>query len=143
MAKKIKFNYTGKLDGGEIFDTSMHEEHGHPIEFEVGKGTIIPGLEKELISMKKGDKKEILVKADEAYGQPQENLVRELPKGPVPEGMKLEKGAVIYLKTPEGHPFPAKVVEVKEETVLLDLNHPLAGKDLTFEVEVVDISEEK
>jgi FKBP-type peptidyl-prolyl cis-trans isomerase 2 len=136
---KIKFNYTGKLDNGEVFDTSKHEDHEHPIEFEAGKGMIIPGLEKELVKMKKGDKKEIKVKADEAYGQPQDNLIREIPKGPVPEGMKLEKDAVIYLKTPEGHPFPAKIVEVKKETVILDLNHPLAGKDLIFDVEIVEI----
>jgi FKBP-type peptidyl-prolyl cis-trans isomerase 2 len=137
---KIKFNYTGKLDNGEVFDTSKHDDHQHPIEFEAGKGMIIPGLEKELVKMKKGDKKTIKVKADEAYGQPQETLIRELPKGPVPEGMKLEKDAVIYLKTPQGQPLPAKIVEVKDETVVLDLNHPLAGKDLTFEVEVVEVT---
>ncbi len=138
---KIKFNYTGKLASGEVFDTSKHDDHEHPIEFEAGKGMIIPGLEKELVKMKKGDKKTINVKADDAYGQPQEGLVREVPKGPVPEGVELKKDTVLYLKTPEGHPLPAKVVEVKDETVVLDLNHPLAGKDLTFEVEVVDISE--
>lgn len=138
---KIKFNYTGKLDNGEVFDTSKHDEHEHPIEFEAGKGMIIPGLEKELVKMKKGDKKTITVKANEAYGQPQDTLVRELPKGPVPEGMTLEPGKVIYLQTPEGQPFPAKIVEVKDETVVLDLNHPLAGKDLTFEVEITEISE--
>ena len=67
-------------------------------------------------------------------------MVREVPKGPVPEGMKLEKGAMLYLKTPEGQPFPAKVMEIKEETVVLDINHPLAGQDLTFDVEIIEVS---
>ena len=89
--------------------------------------------------MKKGDKKTITVKAKDAYGEPNPELVREMPKGPVPEGMKLEKGAVVYLKTPDGQPFPARIVDVQEETVKVDLNHPLAGQDLTFEVEIVDI----
>ena len=134
---KVKFHYKGTLKSGDIFDNS---EGRDPLEFEVGKGMIIPGLEKEMLGMKKGDKKTITVSAKDAYGEPRNDMVREVPKGPVPEGMKLEKGTVLYLKTPEGQPFPAKVVEVKEETVVLDLNHPLAGQDLTFEVEVLDIS---
>jgi len=133
-AKKIKFHYTGKLENGEKFDSSEGKE---PLEFEPGKKMIIPGLEKELVKLKKGDKKSITVKADEAYGQPRKDLVKEIPKGPLPEGMKLEKGTVIYLRTPEGHPFPVKVEDVKEKTVVLDMNHPLAGKTLIFDVEIL------
>ncbi len=134
---KVKFHYKGTLKSGDVFDNSEGRE---PLEFEVGKGMIIPGLEKEMMGLKKGDKKSITVAAKEAYGEPNKELIKEVPKGPVPEGMKLEKGAMLYLKTPEGQPFPAKVVEVKEETVVLDLNHPLAGQDLTFNVEIVEVS---
>jgi len=133
---KVKFHYKGTLKSGEVFDNSEGRE---PLQFEAGKGMIIPGLEKEMMGMKKGDKKKITVKAKDAYGEPKKELIREMPKGPVPEGMKLEKGAVVYLKTPDGQPFPAKIVDVKGETVTVDLNHPLAGQDLTFEVEIVEV----
>ena len=134
---KVKFHYKGTLKSKEVFDNSEGRE---PLEFEVGKSMIIPGLEKEMMGMKKGEKKSIKVVAKDAYGEPKKEMVREVPKGPVPEGMKLEKGIMLHLKTPEGQPFPAKVVEVKEETVVLDLNHPLAGQDLTFNVEIVEVS---
>lgn len=136
QGSKVKFNYKGTLKSGEMFDTS---EGRDPLEFEAGKGMIIPGLEKEMMGLKKGDKKKISVEANNAYGMPNTELVKEFPKGPVPEGMKLEAGAVIYLKSPEGQPFPAKIIEVKEETVILDLNHPLSGKDLVFEVEIAEV----
>src|SRR3989344_3766155 len=103
---KVKFHYTGKLNDGEVFDSSLERA---PLEFVAGSGMIIPGL------------------------------VRELPKGPVPEGMELKAGAMIYLRGPDGQPFPAKILEVKDATVVLDLNHPLAGQDLTFEVEIVGV----
>ena len=134
---KVKFHYKGTLKSGEVFDNS---EGRDPLEFEVGKGMIIPGLEKEMLGMKKGEKKTINIAAKDAYGEPRDDMVREVPKGPVPEGMKLEKGAMLYLKTPEGQPFPAKVMEIKEETVVLDINHPLAGQDLTFDVEIIEVS---
>ncbi|MEK6916751.1 MAG: FKBP-type peptidyl-prolyl cis-trans isomerase [Nanoarchaeota archaeon] len=85
---KVKFHYTGKLDNGEVFDSSLERD---ALEFEVGAGMIIPGLEKEMVGMKKGDKKTITVKSQEAYGEPRAELVRELPRGPVPEGMELIK----------------------------------------------------
>ncbi|AJF61214.1 TPA: peptidylprolyl isomerase [Candidatus Woesearchaeota archaeon] len=133
---KVKFHYTGKLNDGEVFDSSLERA---PLEFVAGSGMIIPGLEREMLGMKKGEKKVIKVIAKEAYGESREELVRELPKGPVPEGMELKAGAMIYLRGPDGQPFPAKILEVKDATVVLDLNHPLAGQDLTFEVEIVGV----
>ena len=133
---KVKFHYTGKLDSGEVFDSSKERD---PLEFECGAGMIIPGLEKEMKGMEKGDKKTIKVKAKDAYGEHNDALQKEVPKGPVPPDLKLEEGSVLYLKTPEGHPVPVKILKVKKETLVLDFNHPLAGKDLTFEVEIVDV----
>jgi peptidylprolyl isomerase len=130
----MKFHYTGKFESGEVFDSSEGKD---PLEFEPGKNMIIPGLEKALVKLKKGDKKTIKVEAKDAYGEHKKELLKEIPKGPVPEGMKLEKGTVLYLKTPDGQPFPVKIEDVKEKTVVVDLNHPLAGKKLVFEVEVV------
>ena len=130
----MKFHYTGKLETGEKFDSSKGRK---PLEFEPGKGMIIPGLEKELVKMKKGDKRTITVEAKDAYGDHKKDLLKEIPKGPLPKEMKLEKDSVIYIKSPDGQPFPVRVDEVKKDTVVLDLNHPLAGKKLIFEVEIV------
>ena len=103
-----------RLKNKEVFDSSLERE---PLELEVGSGMIIPGLEKEMLGMKKGDKKTITVESQHAYGEPREELKRELPKGPVPEGMELKVGAMIYLKGPDGQPFPAKILEVKDEKI--------------------------
>lgn len=135
---KVKFHYSGRLESGESFDSSVDRD---PLEFVVGNGNIIPGLEKEILKMKKGEKKTITVPAEEAYGPRNEELSREIPKGPLPQGLNLQVGAVLYLKTPDGTPFPATVAEVKEDTVVIDFNHPLAGKTLIFDIEILDISE--
>jgi len=134
---KVKFHYKGKLESGEIFDSSNGKA---PLEFEAGKRNIIPGLEKELIGMKTGDKKIIQVAPDDAYGKSMSELIREVPKGPMPPGIKLEKGTILYLRTPEGQPVLATVSDIKETSIVLDFNHPLAGKKLIFDVEVVDVS---
>lgn len=134
---KVKFHYTGRFESGEIFDSSDGRE---PLQFEAGAGGIIPGLEKNMVGMKVGEKKHVEVSPDEAYGERNEELIREIPKGPVPEGMKIEEGTMLYLKTPDGQPFPAVVKEVKEDTFVIDFNHPMAGKKLLFDVEIVEIS---
>jgi FKBP-type peptidyl-prolyl cis-trans isomerase 2 len=133
----VKFHYTGKLDSGTVFDSSEGKE---PLQFKVGEGMIIPGLEKQLVGMKVGEKKEISVPPDEAYGERRDDLTREIPKGPVPEGMALEKGAIIYLKTPDGQAIPATILEVKDQTVVMDFNHPLAGQTLVFNVEILEVA---
>ena len=133
----VKFHYTGKLESGTVFDSSEGKE---PHQFKVGEGMIIPGLEKQMVGMKAGDKKEISVSPAEAYGDRREDLTREIPKGPVPEGMTLEKGAIIYLKTPDGQAIPATIMEVKDQTVVMDFNHPLAGQTLVFNVEIVEVA---
>ncbi|MFH2020696.1 MAG: peptidylprolyl isomerase [archaeon] len=133
----VKFHYIGKLESGEIFDKS---EGRPPLEFVVGKGLIIPGLEKEIMGMKAGGKKTVKISSADAYGEPKSELIRELPKGPVPEGMKLEVGTVLYLKTPDGHPIPVTVKEVKGEMVVLDFNHPLSGKNLIFDIEIMEVA---
>ncbi len=134
---KIKFHYTGKLKTGELFDKS---EGRGPLEVEIGKGMIIPGLEEGISGMKEGEKKEITVEAKDAYGAPRDDMIKEIPKGPIPDDVKLEPGTMLYLRTQQGQPFPAKILEVKDDTVVLDLNHPLAGKDLIFEIEIVEIA---
>ncbi len=132
----VEINYTGKLKkNGMIFDTSEGKE---PLSFIFGKNMIIPGLEEELVGMKKGDKKTIEVSKEKAYGNYNENAIQEIPKTEFPKDIELKKGTNLVAQTPYG-PIPIVIKEVKDESVLVDFNHPLAGKDLIFEVEVVNV----
>ena len=135
----VKVHYTGTLDSGEEFDSSEGKE---PITFEVGSGQIIPGFEKAVIGMKEGEEKDVHIKAEDAYGNPNPELVQKVPKNLVPENIELKEGVVLGMQAPTGQVLPAKVVKIEDDTVELDLNHPLAGKDLNFKIKVVEIVNE-
>jgi FKBP-type peptidyl-prolyl cis-trans isomerase SlpA len=132
----VKVHYTGKLTDGQVFDTSDGKE---PIEFTLGKGQLIPGFEKGLIDMKLNEKKTINIPMEEAYGEPREELVQEVEKSQLPEEIKPEVGMGLVSKAPDGKEMNLIVAEVKEESIVVDGNHPLAGKDLIFDLEVVEI----
>lgn len=134
---KVSFNYVGTLSNGEVFDKN---ESGKPLEFVVGENQIIQGLEKAMLGMKKGEKKKVIVKAEDAYGPRAEQLVRKVPLSSVPEGMKVEKDIMLMVRDGEGNEIPVRVLEVEKETFTVDFNHPFAGKDLTFEVEIVSVN---
>ncbi|WP_339653470.1 peptidylprolyl isomerase [Flavobacterium frigidarium] len=134
----VKVHYTGKLADGQVFDTSEGKE---PLSFTLGEGRLIPGFEKGLIDMKLNEKKTINITKDDAYGDPREDLIIEVPKTELPQEMTPEVGMGLVSRTPEGQEMNLMVVEVREETVVLDGNHPLAGKDLIFDLEVVEITE--
>ncbi|MBT4577329.1 peptidylprolyl isomerase, partial [Candidatus Woesearchaeota archaeon] len=134
---KIKLHYTGTLEDGTVFDSSKDKE---PLEFEVGAGQVIPGFDEGVIGLKAGEKKTINIPADKAYGQYDEKRMGEYPKENVPKDMELKVGAKMFLQSPDGGVALATIKEIKEEVVLLDLNHPLAGKDLTFEVEIIEVN---
>jgi len=132
----VKVHYTGKLTDGQVFDTSQGKD---PIEFTLGKGQLIPGFEKGLLDMKVNEKKTITIPKEEAYGEPREDLVQEVEKNQLPEEIKPEVGMGLVSRTPDGREMNLVVAEVKEETIVVDGNHPLAGKDLVFDLEVVEI----
>jgi len=132
----VKVNYTGKLSDGQIFDTSEGRE---PLEFTLGQGQLIPGFEKGVIDMKLNEKKTITIAKEEAYGDVNPALIQEVSKADLPQDMTPEVGMGLVSKTQDGRETNLIVVEVKEETIVLDANHPLAGKDLVFDLEVVDI----
>lgn len=132
----VKVHYTGKLADGQVFDSSEGKE---PIEFTLGQGQLIPGFEKGLIDMKLNEKKTINIPKEEAYGEPREDLVQEVEKSQLPEEIKPEVGMGLVSKTPDGREMNLVVAEVKEDTIVVDGNHPLAGKDLVFDLEVVEI----
>ena len=134
----VKVNYTGKLSNGQIFDTSEGKE---PIEFTLGLGRLIPGLEKGIIDMKLNEKKSISVAKEEAYGEVNPSLIQEVNKKDLPQDMEPKVGMGLVSKSPEGQEINLMVAEVKEDTIIIDGNHPLAGHDLIFEIEVLEIKE--
>ncbi|MFZ1798572.1 MAG: peptidylprolyl isomerase [Chitinophagaceae bacterium] len=133
---KIKVHYHGKLDDGTTFDSS---EGRDPLAFEVGSGMVIPGFDAGVTGMEKGEKKTIIIPSDEAYGPMLNEMVMEFPKERFPEDMKPEVGMSLNMSNQEGQSFPVVIKEVKDDVVVLDANHPLAGKDLTFDLELVEI----
>ena len=133
---KVKVHYTGRLEDGTVFDTSIAEGR-EPLEVELGLGQLIKGFENGLIEMSEGEKKTIEISVEDAYGEPRPEFINEVPKTNVPEGIQV--GESLQGNGPQG-PVNVKVIAVNEETVTLDANHPLAGKKLIFDLEVVSIS---
>ncbi len=132
---KVKFDYTLTVEKEEV-ETSKGKE---PLEYVHGKSMLIPGLEKELAGMKVGDTKVITVKAEDAYGPVRPEAVRELEKEKLPKDVTPEVGMVLEMQDPQGNAYPAMVKEVKDKTFVLDFNHPLAGKELQFDVKIVAV----
>src|SRR5690625_1569386 len=132
----VKVHYTGKLNDGQVFDSSRERE---PIEFKVGAGQMIPGFEKGVLDMELHQKKEISIKPEEAYGEVKDELFQEIPKPQLPEEIKPEVGMGLAASMPDGSQQQLRVSEVKEDSIVVDANHPLAGKDLNIELEVVEI----
>ena len=132
----VAIHYTGTLLDGTTFDSSDGRD---PLEFVVGSGQIIPGLDVALPGMAVGDKKTVQIECAQAYGPLNPGLRQSIPREGIPDGIPLEIGSQLQMQTPDGHPLPVMVVEVDEATVTLDANHPLAGKDLTFDIELMRI----
>ena len=132
----VKVHYTGKLLDGTTFDSS---EGRDPLEFTVGAGQMISGFDSGVQGMNVGDKKTIQIAPDDAYGQRDEEAVIEFPKENVPADLQVEPGMQLTLRNQHGHPIPVVVLEVKDDVIVMDANHMLAGKDLVFDVEVVEI----
>jgi peptidylprolyl isomerase len=136
----IKVHYHGKLADGSTFDSSEGRE---PLEFEVGGGMVIPGFDEGVTGMAVGEKKTILIPADEAYGPKQEEMLMEFPRDRFPADMVPEVGMQLNMSNGSGQNFPVTITEVGDENVMLDANHPLAGEDLTFDLELVEIVKSK
>jgi len=133
---KVQLHYTGTLADGSTFDSS---EGRDPLEFTVGSGQIIPGLDKAIPGMVVGDKKTVVIPAEEAYGESHPDAVQAIPRSNVPAEIPLEVGIQLQMQSPSGQVVPVTVVSITEEEVTLDANHPLAGKELTFAIELVSI----
>ncbi len=132
---KVSIHYTGKLDNGEIFDSSVERD---PLLFIIGRGMLIKGFEDGVIGMEKGEKKTISLVPAEAYGERMDQLVITVPESQFPPSMKPETGMMISIQQQNGATIPAMIIGVDSGNVTLDANHPLAGKNLTFELELVE-----
>ena len=133
----VKVHYTGKLTSGDQFDSS---EGRSPLEFKVGAGQMIPGFDQAIPGMNVGEKKTITISPADAYGEKNNEAIIEFPKANIPADMKLEPGMKLQLRNEAGQPVPVVVTEIKDETVVLDANHELAGKELVFDIELVEIA---
>lgn len=132
----VRVHYTGTLVDGSQFDSSVGRA---PLEFTVGAGQMIAGFDAGVLGMIVGNKKTIQVDPDNGYGQKDPTAIIEFPSSNIPEGMAVEVGMKLNLQNQYGQPVPVEVVEVKEDIIIMDANHFLAGKDLVFEVELVEI----
>jgi len=131
----VILQYTLSGEDGKTIETNKGKE---PLKYVQGQKQMIPGLEKELTGMKIGQEKHIAVKPEDAYGPVNPNAIQEVPRDKVPaEGQKV--GTILTARNPQGAPIPVRVKEVKDKTVVLDFNHPMAGKTLVFDVKVLDI----
>jgi FKBP-type peptidyl-prolyl cis-trans isomerase 2 len=138
--KKVKVHYIGTLDDGTEFDSSV--KRGEPIEFVCMAGQMIPGFDKAVDAMVVDETKKVRISAEEAYGERDESLIQKVPLDRIPNADQLPLGETIYMQGPDGRPFPVKVVEIEDGQATFDMNHEMAGKDLNFEITLVEIIEE-
>lgn len=132
----VKLHYTGKLNDGQIFDSSLERE---PLEVTLGEGRLIPGFEKGLVDMKINEKKTITIPKEEAYGDIMDELFQKVPTEHLPQDIKPEVGMGLVTRNPDGSERELRVTEVMDDFIIVDANHPLAGQDLTFELELLEI----
>lgn len=132
----VRLHYTGTLADGTTFDSSAGRD---PLEFVVGSGQIIPGLDKAIPGMAVGDKKVVEIPCAEAYGEAKPEARQAIPRSEIPADIPTAVGTQLQMQSPDGHVIPVTIAEVSETEITLDANHPLAGKDLTFDIELVGI----
>lgn len=137
--KKLRVHYRGALDDGTQFDSSY--DRGETLEFVCGAGQMIAGFDAAVVDMQEGEKKIVRIPAAEAYGERRDDLILTFPANQVPNIEQINAGDKLFLQTPSGQPVPATVIKVDETGVVLDANHELAGKDLTFDIELVEVAE--
>jgi len=134
----VKIHYRGTFNDGTQFDSSY--DRGEPIEFTVGAGMMIEGFEAGVLGMAQGEKKSLTLEPDQAYGQINEAAIQTVPREQFPPEFEFKEGATLQGQDPNGQPFLATITGLTDDTVTLDMNHPMAGKTLNFDVEVIEIT---
>jgi peptidylprolyl isomerase/FKBP-type peptidyl-prolyl cis-trans isomerase SlpA len=135
---EVQVHYTGKLEDGTVFDTS---EDGEPLSFTIGENRVIPGFEEAVTGMEPGDSKTTEVDPEQAYGEHRDDMVMEMERDQIPDDVDPEVGQQLQLRLENGQTVPVLITALGEESVTIDANHPLAGRKLLFEIELVDVSE--
>jgi len=133
---KVQIHYTGKLDDGTTFDSSTGRD---PLEFEVGSGQVITGFDKAVQGMAEGENKSVKIAPAEAYGERHEQLVQEVPKSALPDEIDPQVGMALQSRSPDGQVTQLTVTGVSDDSITVDANHPLAGRELNFDIELVKI----
>ena len=132
----VKIHYTGKLEDGTIFDTSTKRD---PLQFIIGAGQVVSGFEQAIVGMNTSESKTVKVPADKAYGPHREEMVLVVDRNKIPKNLKLELGQELQIPQEDGQKTIVAVTNISESSVTLDANHPLAGKDLTFDIQLIEI----
>ena len=135
---EVQVHYTGKLEDGTVFDTS---EDGEPLNFTIGENRVIPGFEEAVTGMEPGDSKTTEVEPEQAYGEHREDMVMEMERDQIPDDVDPEVGQQLQLRLENGQTVPVLITALGEDTVTIDANHPLAGRKLMFEIELIDVAE--
>lgn len=134
---RVRVHYTGTLDDGTVFDSSRERE---PLEFELGAEQVIPGFEEAVRGLEVGESVEVSLSPEQGYGHRNEELMVDVARSDLPDGLEPEVGQTLEVRTEEDEPMAAWVAEIGDEEITVDLNHPLAGRELNFEVELLDLS---
>jgi peptidylprolyl isomerase len=137
MNDTVIVHYTGSFTDGVVFDSSIDRE---PFEFTIGQGMVIPGFENGIIGMHEGDSKKINIPAEDAYGPHREDLLTTIERSQIPASIDLQIGMVLQMRSPDGGTANVTIQDINQESVILDLNHPMAGKELIFEVNLVKVA---
>ena len=135
---KVKVEYVGTLEDGTVFDSS--EKHETPLEFTIGEGRIIEGFDNAVEGMKVGEEKEVKLSPNQAYGDYNPELIKDIPKDCFPQDQTLQKGMAFMLNLPSGQQVPARITDIKDQEVTIDLNPPLAGKTVVFKIKLLAIA---
>jgi peptidylprolyl isomerase len=133
---KVKMHFTGKLDDGTVFATSTQSA---PVEFTLGEGQVLPGIEEAVDGMAAGESKTVKILSEKAYGPRRDELTQDIPKESLPADLAPEVGQKLQVTQPSGEPITVSITDVSDASITIDANHPLADRDLTFELEVVDV----
>ncbi|MFT4310372.1 MAG: FKBP-type peptidyl-prolyl cis-trans isomerase [Candidatus Woesearchaeota archaeon] len=136
---KVKIQYTGTFDDGTEFDSS--KKHGQALEFTAGEGQVIKGFDDAVIGMQKGDAKKFSVTPEQGYGNQSDELIKQVPKNAIKTDQELQPGMMLQMTLPNGQQYPGTITKVEAETITVDLNHPLAGKTLHFDITLEGVNE--
>lgn len=132
----VKVHYTGTLQDGSVFDSSRSRE---PLEFQIGSGSLIPGFEKAVLGLSIGESTKVDIPSGEAYGEVRDEMIISVERDKLPADIDPQVGMQLQVQQPNGQAMPVVISEVNDTHITIDANHPLAGRDLTFEIELVEV----